>query len=171
MLSSILDRDWWAKRVVIFAVEGASNLGVRGANAWQVVDVCTIENNVFALIGTWLVLMTPMGEPSHMLQRKLGHALEAAGPTHADYMAAVDRQRALYNGAQQWKELQKCVQDHVTDQRSGLQLIPASHRIRCSQAKCAAQHCFFGQCPLGGKALGFEGATFHQRGGCVGGPP
>ena len=37
--------------------------------------------------------------------------------------------------------------------------------------KCAAQRCFFGQCPLGSKALGFDGAIFHQRGGCVGGLP
>ena len=91
LVSWIRDRDWWAKRVVTFAVDGASNLGVRGAIARQVVDVSTIENNVFALIGTWLVLMTPMGEPCHMLQRKVGHALEAYGPTHVDYMAAVDR--------------------------------------------------------------------------------
>ena len=52
-----------------FAVDGASNLGVRGASARQVVDVSTIENNMFALIGTWLVLMTPMGEPCHVLRR------------------------------------------------------------------------------------------------------
>ena len=109
LLYWIPHRDWSAKRVVTFAVDGASNLGVRGTSARQVVDVSTIEKNLFALIGTWLVLMTPMGEPCHVLQRKLGHALEAAGPTHADYMAAVDRQRALYNGARQWKELQKCV--------------------------------------------------------------
>ena len=31
-------------------------------------------------------------------------ALEVAGATYVDYMAAVDRQRALYNGARQWKE-------------------------------------------------------------------
>ena len=29
LLSWILDRDWWAKRVVTFAVDGTSNLGVR----------------------------------------------------------------------------------------------------------------------------------------------
>ena len=67
LLSWILDRDLWAKRVVTFAVDGASNLGVRGTSARQVVDVSTIENNVFALIGTWLVLMTPMGESCHVL--------------------------------------------------------------------------------------------------------
>ena len=71
-LSWIPDRGWWAKRVVTFAVDGASNLGVRGASARQVVDVSTIENNVFAVIGTWLLLMTPLGEPCHVLQRKLG---------------------------------------------------------------------------------------------------
>ena len=48
----IPDCDWWAKRIVTFAVDGASNLGVRGATARQAVDVSTIENNVFALIGT-----------------------------------------------------------------------------------------------------------------------
>ena len=92
-----------------FAVDMASNLGVRGDSVRQAIDISTIENNVLALIGTWLVLMTPLGEPCHVLQRKLGHALEAAGPTHVEYMASVDRQRALYNGARQWKQLQKCV--------------------------------------------------------------
>ena len=125
LMSWIPDRDWWAKRVVTFAVDGASNLGVRGASARQVVDVSIIESNVFALIGKWLVLMTPLGEPCHVLQRKLGLALEAAGPTHVDYLAAVNRQRGLwgttgYSGAPQWKELQKCVQKHVQDKRSGL---------------------------------------------------
>ena len=31
LLSWIPDRNWWAKRVVTFAVDGASNLGVWGA--------------------------------------------------------------------------------------------------------------------------------------------
>ena len=84
LLSWIPDRDWWAKRAVTFVVDGASNLGVRGASARQVVDVSIIENNLFALIGKWLVLMTPLGEPCHVLHRKLGLALEAAGPTHVD---------------------------------------------------------------------------------------
>ena len=44
-----------------FAVDGASNLWVRGASAHQVVDVSTIENTVFVRNGTSLVLMTPMG--------------------------------------------------------------------------------------------------------------
>ena len=101
LLSSIPDRDWWAKRVATFAVDGACNLGVRGASARQVVDVSIIESNVFAVIGKWLVLMKPLGEPCHVLQRKLGFALEAAGPTHVDYMAADNRQRGLYNGARQ----------------------------------------------------------------------
>ena len=48
LLSWIPDRDWWAKRVATFAVGGASNLGVRGASARQVVDVSIIESNVFA---------------------------------------------------------------------------------------------------------------------------
>ena len=130
LLSWIPDRDWWAKRVVTFAVDGASNLGVRGASARQVVDVSIIESNVFALIGNWLVLMTPFGEPCHVLQRKLGLALAAAGPTHVDYLAAVNWHRGLYNGARQWKELQKCVQKHVQDKYSGLHLISTSHRIR-----------------------------------------
>ena len=131
-------------------MDGASALGVRGASARQAVDVSTIENNVFALIGMWLVLLTPLGEPCHVLPRKMGHALEATGPTHLEYMAAVDGQRAVYNGARQWKELQKCVQDHAQPiKRSGLQMIPTSHRIRW------LQHCFLGECPLRGTAFGF----------------
>ena len=147
LMSWIPDRDWWAKRVVTFAVDGASNLGVRGASARQVVDVSHIESNVFALIGKWLVLMTPLGELCHVLQRKLGLALEAAGPTHVDYLAAVNRQRGLYNGARQWKELQKCVQRHVQDKRSGLQLIPTSHRIRWSQAHARRNTAFLANVP------------------------
>ena len=147
LLFWIPDRDWWAKRVVTFALDGASNLGVRGASARQVVDVSVIESNVFALIGKWLVLMTPLGEPCHVVQRKLGLALEAAGATHVDYMAAVDRQRGLYSGARQWKELQKCVQKHVQDNRSGLQLIPTSHRIRWSQANAWRNTSFLANVP------------------------
>ena len=82
-----------------------------------------------------------------MLQRKLGHALEAIGPTHADDMAVVDRQRALYNGAGQWKELQTCVQDHVHDKWSGLQLIPTSHRISWSQANMRRNTAFLANVP------------------------
>ena len=67
LLSWIPDRDWWAKRVATFAVDRASNLGVQGASAPQIVDVCVIESNVFTLIGKWLVLMTPLGEPCHVL--------------------------------------------------------------------------------------------------------
>ena len=170
-LSWIRDRDWWAKRVVTFVVDGASNLVVRGASARQVVDVSIVESNVFALIGQWLVLMTPLGEPCHVLQRKLGLVLEAAGPTHVDYMAAVDRQRGLYSGAWQWKELQKCVQKHVQANRSGLQLIPTSHRITWSQANARRNTAFFGQCPVGGTPLGLQVAAFYQGGGCVGGLP
>ena len=147
LLSWILDRHCRAKRVVTFAVDGASNLGVRGATARQVVDVSIIESNVFALIWKWLVLMTPLGEPCHVLQRKLRLALEAAGPTHVDYMAAVDRQRGLYSGARQWKELQKCVQRHVQDKHSGLQLIPTSHRIRWSQENARRNTAFLANVP------------------------
>ena len=122
-------------------------------------------------IRKWLVLMTPLGEACHVLQRKLGLALEAAGPTHVDYMAAVDRQRGLYSGARQWKELHKCVQKHVQDKRSGLQLIPTSHRIRWSQANARRNTAIFGQCLVGGTTLGFQVAAFYQGGGCVGGLP
>ena len=147
LLTWIPDRDWWAKRVVTFAVDGASNLGVWGASARQAVDVSTIENNLSALIGTWLVLMAPMGELCHVMRRKLGHTLEAASPTHVDYMAAVDRQRAVYNGARQWKELQKCVQNHVPDKHSGLHLIPTSHCIRWSQANARCNSAFLANVP------------------------
>ena len=102
---------------------------------------------MFARIGTWLALMTPMGAPCHVLLRKLGHALEAPGPTHVNYMAAVDWQRSLYNGARQRKELQKCVQDHVPDKCSGLQLIPTSHRIRWSQANARCNTAFLANVP------------------------
>ena len=113
-------------------MDGSSNFGVRGTSAWQVVDVSTIEHNIFALIGTWLVSMTPVGEPCHVVWHKLGHALEAARPTHTDYMAAVDRQLPFYHGSRQWNELQKCVQDHVPNKRSGLQPIPTSRRMMSS---------------------------------------
>ena len=43
LLTWIGDRDWWAKRVVTFTVDGASNVGVRGASACQVVDLSTIK--------------------------------------------------------------------------------------------------------------------------------
>ena len=56
---------------------------------------------MFAMLVKWLSLLTPLGEPCHVVQRKLGLALEAAGQVHADYLAAVGRQRALYNGARQ----------------------------------------------------------------------
>ena len=75
--------------------------------------VSTIENNVFSLIGTWLVMMTPLVEPSHVLKRKLAHALHAAGPTHVSYIAAVDRAHVLCNGAQACKELHKCGHGNV----------------------------------------------------------
>ena len=62
-------------------------------------------------------------------------------------MVAVDRQRALYNGARQWKVLQKCVQDHVHDKRSGLQLIPTSHCISWSQANVRRNTAFLANVP------------------------
>ena len=64
LVTWIPDRDWCAKRGVTFAVDGPSNL-VRGAS------VSTIENKVFDLIWTWLVLMATIGEACHVLQRKL----------------------------------------------------------------------------------------------------
>ena len=91
--------------------------------------------------------MTPLGEPCKLLQRKLGLALEAVGPTHANYMAAVGRQWGLYNGARYWKELQKCVAKHAQDKHSGLQLIPKSHRIRWSQAHTRRNTAFLAYVP------------------------
>ena len=142
LLTWILERDWWAQSVVTFAVDGASNLVVRGASAQQAVDVSTIEDNVFALIGTWCVLMSPMGEHCHLLQR-VGYALLAAGPTHVEYKAAVDRQRALYNRVRQRKELQKFVQDRVQlDKHSGLRRIPTSHHIKWCYANARCNTAF-----------------------------
>ena len=116
-------------------MDGASNLGVRGATARQVVDVSAMEHNVFVMLVKWLCLLTPLGEPCHVVQRKLGLALEAAGQVHGDYRVAVGRQCALYNGARQWKDLERCVQKHSRpDTRSGLRLIPASHCIPWCEA-------------------------------------
>ena len=95
LLSWTPDRAWWAQNGVAFAVDGASNLGVRGAIARQAVDVSAMEHNVFAMLVKWLCLLTPLGEPCHVVQRKLGHALEAADQVHGDYLVAVGRQRAL----------------------------------------------------------------------------
>ena len=66
------DRAWWAQKVVAFAVDGASNLGARPATAQQAVDVSAMEHNVFAMLLKWLSLLTPLGEPCHVVQRKLG---------------------------------------------------------------------------------------------------
>ena len=112
LLSWMPDRARWAQKVVAFAVDGASNPGVCGATARQAVDVSAMEHNVFAMLVKWLSLLTALGEPCHVVQRKLGLALEAAGQVHGDYLAAVGRQRALYNGARQWKDLERCVQKH-----------------------------------------------------------
>ena len=112
---------------------------------------------MFVLIGTWFVLLTPMGEPCHVLQRKLGHALEAASCTHVDYIATVDRQRALYNGAWQWKELQKCVHNHVQpDKRSRLQRIPTCHGIRWSQANARRKTAFLHDVPWVARHFNFK---------------
>ena len=142
------DRAWWAQKVAAFAVDGASNLGVRGATARQAVDVSAMEHNVFAMLVKWLSLLTPLGEPCHVVQRKLGLALEAAGQVHGDYLAAVGRQRALYNGARQWKDLQRCVQENTRpDTRSGLRLILASHHIRWSEANARRNKVFLANVP------------------------
>ena len=172
LLSWMPDRASWAQKVVAFAVDGASHLGARGATARQAVDVSATEHNVFAMLVKWLSLLTPRGEPCHVVQRKPGLALEAAGQVHGDYVAAVGRQRALYNGARQWKDLERCVQkQRRPDTRSGLRLIPASHRIRWSEGECPPQQGILGQCAMGGGAFGFQTAPNHQGGGCVGGLP
>ena len=125
-----------------------SNLGVRGATARQAVDVSAMEHNVFAMLVKSLSLLTPPGEPCHVVQRKLGLALEAAGHVHGDYLAAVRRQRALYNGARQWEDLERCLQKHSRpDTRSGLHLIPASHRIRWFEADAHRNKVFLANVP------------------------
>ena len=148
LLSRMPDRARGAQKVVAFAVDGASNLGVRGAIARQAVDVSAMEHNVFAMLVKSLCLLSPLGEPCHVAQRKLGHALEAAGQVHGDYLAAVGRQRALYNDARQWKDLERCVQKHSRpDTRSGLRLIPASHLIRRSEANARRNKVFLANVP------------------------
>ena len=148
LLSWMPDRAWWAQKVVACVVDGASNLGVRGATARQAVDVSAMEHNVFAMLVKWLSLLTPMGEPCHVVQRKLGLALDATGQVHGDYLANVGRQRALYNGARQWKDLEGCVQKHSRPgTRSGLRLIPASHRIRWSEANARHSKVYLANVP------------------------
>ena len=160
LLSWMPDRAWWAQKVVAFAVDGASNLGVRGATARQAVDVSAMEHNVFAMLVKWLCLLTCLGEPCHVVRRKLGHALEAAGQVHGDYLAAVGRQRALYNGARQWKDLERCVQENTRlDTRSGLRLIPASHRIRWSEANARRNKVFLANVPWVARHL--DSKTHH----------
>ena len=146
--SWIRDRAYRAQKIVAFAVDGASNLGVCGATARQAVDVSAMEHNVFAMLVKWLSLLTALGEQCHVVQRKLGLALEAAGQVHGDYLAAVGRQPALYNGARQWKVLERCVQKHSRrDTRSGLRLIPASRRIRWSEANVRRNKVFLASVP------------------------
>ena len=83
----------------------------------------------------WLCLLTPLGEPCHVVQRKPGHALEVAGQVHGDYLAAVGRQCAWYNGARKWKDLERCVQENTRpDTRS--------HRIRWSEANARRNKVF-----------------------------
>ena len=148
LLSLMRDRAWWAQKVVAFDVDGASNLGVRVASARQAVDVSAMEHNVFAMLVKWLCLLIPLGEPCHVVLRKLGLALEGAGQVHGDYLAAVGRQRALYNGAHQWKDLKRCVQKRSRpDTGSGLRLIPASHRIRWSEANACRNKVFLANVP------------------------
>ena len=67
LLTQIPDCNHWARRVATFAVDGASNLGVRGVAAQQSVDVSTIANNMVALFGICLVLTTPLGKQCHMI--------------------------------------------------------------------------------------------------------
>ena len=50
LLSWMPDRACSAHKVVAFVVDGASNLGVRGATAQQAVDVSAMEHNVFAML-------------------------------------------------------------------------------------------------------------------------
>ena len=107
LLSWMPDRAWWAQKLVAFAVDDDSNLGVRGATARRAVDVSAMDHHMFAMLVKWLSLLTPLGEPCHAFQHKLGLALEATGQVHGDYLAAVGRQRALYNGARQWKDLER----------------------------------------------------------------
>ena len=103
---------------------------------------------MFPFFGTWLLLMTPLGEPCHVLQRKSGDAWEAVGPTHVEYMATVDQQRALYNVVRQWEEFQTCVQDHVQpDKHSGLLMISTSNHIRGSQANAHRNTAFLVNIP------------------------
>ena len=90
-----------------FAVDAASILGVLGDTAGQAVDMSATEHNVFAMLVKWLCVVTPVGEPCHVVQRKLGPPLWAAGQVHGDYLAAVGRQRALGNGARQWNDLER----------------------------------------------------------------
>ena len=56
-----------AQKVVDFAVDGASNLGVCGATARQAIDVSAMEHNVFAMLLKGLSLLTPLGEPCHVV--------------------------------------------------------------------------------------------------------
>ena len=107
-----------------------------------------MEHNVFDMLVKWLSLLTSLGEPCHVVPRKLGLALEAAGQVHGDYLADVGRQRALYNGARQWKDLKRCVQkQRRRDTSSGLRLIPAIHRIRRSQANARRNKVFLANVP------------------------
>ena len=142
LLSLMPYRAWWAQKVVALAVDGASNLGVRGATARQAIAVSTMEHNVFDMLVKWLFFLTPIGEPCHVVQRKLGD---------------VGRQRALYNGARQWKDLERCVQTQSRrDTRSGLRLIPAIHRIWWSEANARRNKVFLANVPWVVTHLDFE---------------
>ena len=67
---------------------------------------------------------------------------------HGDYLGAVGRQRALYNGARQWKDLGRCIQENARpDTCSGLCLIPTSHRVRWSEANTRRNKVFLANVP------------------------
>ena len=102
----------------------------------------------------WLCLLTPLAEPCHVVQRKLGHAFEAAGQVLGDYLAAVGHQRAWYNGAHQWKNLEGCVQVNTgPDTHSWLRLIPASHRMQWSEPNARRNKAFWATVPWVAKHL------------------
>ena len=69
LMSCIPDRSSWAQKVVAFHVDGASNLGVRGAIARQAVDVSAMDHNVVAMLVKCWCLLNPLGEPCHVVQR------------------------------------------------------------------------------------------------------
>ena len=129
-------------------MDAASHLGVCGATARQALDVSSMEHIVFAMLVEWLCLLTSLDEPCHVVQRKRGHALDAAGQVYSDHLAAVGRHRALHNGVRQWQDLETFVQWNTRrDTHSGLRLIPASHRTRWSEANAHHNKVFLANVP------------------------